>query len=97
MLESTNQSPLTITVGAVSGLAVGLTVAVAVIAGLIFKVKKMQKVTCAIPGQAKCADSGEAIKTIPERQIEGENGLVNLGVIIEEKQAELFSDSVTVS
>ena len=96
LLES-EQLPNTNDTWRTIGMGVGLVVAVAVIAGLIFKVKKMQKSARVIPQENRYADTVEAQKVIPERQIESQHDLADLGVITKEKQAELFNDRVTFS
>ena len=78
-------------------MSVGLAVAVAVIAGLIIQVKKMQKNARVGPREDRYADAVQAQKVIPEQKIEGQHDLADLGVITKEKQAELFNDKVIYS
>ena len=78
-------------------MAVGLVFAFAVIAVLIYKVKKMQNSTRVIPREKRYANAVEADKVIPERQIESQHDLADLGVINKEMQGEIFNDRVTYS
>ena len=80
------------------GLVVGLAVAVAAVAGLGWKVHKLAKLSKVEPREERYADmADDTCKAIPERQIEYNDDMADLGVISKEKQAELFKDKVMYS
>ena len=85
-------SSATLSLGATIGYAVGLSVAVAIIVGLVITVIKLKKNARILPRRKKYVDEPPTHSAVPERQIEGKFDLGYLGVIGNEKRADLFKE-----
>ena len=68
-------------------------VAIAIIAGLAWKVKKLKRIEKVIPMEARYAGDTNSAHDVPERQMESHDDLADMVVMSKEKQSELFKNT----
>ena len=80
-----------------TGLTVSLAcvaaVAIAIVAGLAWKVRKFKKMEVVIPMEARYAGDLDTAHTGPERQLENHDDPADMVVMSKEKQLELFKNT----